>query len=207
MPIRNQGFPTRTRVALWPGASSEFLKSAFAAVALLSLAGCQPMSHSQELGMGPESNGSKVSIATHAFGAHCFGGFGCQVRYDRKFIRDRPQSEANPEIPDDGYEDRLIAPYVGIESFPLPAQVVWRAADGSALSAEIDIAAVVGKWFMRKERSYVLQPGALSPAEPEVFLVVVDRTVNVLIRDPADEQLSPDSGLSRKVDVAFSKTY
>ena len=148
-----------------------------------------------------------IRFSTHSFGAHCFGGFGCQVRYDHKFIRDRPRSDANPGIPLDSYENRLIAPYVRIQSFPPPAQVTWRSADGSSLSAEVDIGEIVRGWVTHRGDRY-MQAGADPSVELEVFLVVVDRTVKVLLHNPFEQssQVDSESGEKNLVQV-FRKTY
>jgi len=196
---------SRARCSSPPRRAFRAIARVAATAALALLTGCNAMSSPQEAGMelAVKIDTSKP-IQTHSFGAHCFGGFGCQVRYDGKFIRDRPEAESNPEVPGNDLESRLVAPYAGIRNFPSAAHVAWTTADGSRLSVEVDIAAIVAEWLARTSKS------RLQSTEPEVFLVVIDRTVNVMIRSPFQSTFhgAGTDGLPKKEIVrVFSKTY
>lgn len=185
MSISSRGFPIRAlRGIQRVRRSFELVHGALAALILLSLSGCNAMSSPQEAGMelAVKIDTSKpIRFSTHSFGAHCFDATECRVVYFGRIIRSGSK-EAVP-LPAGDLSRRLIAPHIGIPNFQSPVQVSWIASDGTLLHAEVDVAQIFKDQIVLHQVPKDQLPNFLfSPIEPEIIVVVRDRTIDVCMR-------------------------
>lgn len=217
MSIRSQGFPIRAlRGVQRATRQCALVFGAFAVAVLPNLSGCNAMSSPQEAGMelAVKIDTSKpIRFSTHSFGAHCFEATECRVVYFDRIIRSGDLPENTTPYPTDGLSKRLVAPHIAIPNFPAPAKVAWRAMDGTRLSADVDIAEIFGDELVRHEvPDGELQPFLYSPVEPDILLVVRNRTINVFMRAemPTKKpqiQGNPYSNSRNDLVLAYSRSY
>lgn len=196
----------------FPGAArpSALAFAVLAATALPSLPGCHAMSSPQEAGMelAVKIDTSKpIRFSTHSFGAHCFGGAGCRVKYFDRLIRSRPDSESNPSLPATDLGQLMVAPHVGIPNFPAPASVSWTSEDGSSLHALVDIGAIFEDQLVRHDVPASELPKFLyTEIEPEILVVVRDRQLDVFMRARIPIA-NEDGGAHKNLVLVDSRTY
>lgn len=210
MPIRSQGFPIRLLRRALAARSPALVFGTLAAAVLSSLSGCHAMSSPQEAGMELAvkiDTSEPIRFSTHAFGAHCFGGTGCHVEYAGRLIRSRLSNELNPPVPVSGLARLVSAPHIGIPNFPSSASVSWQSEDGSTLHALVDIAAIFEDQSVRHNVSQEDLPAWLyAEIEPEILVVVRDRTLDVFMRARIPTEIPPNS-VRRDLVLAYSRTY
>lgn len=145
-----------------------------------------------------------IRFSRHAFGAHCFGGTGCRVEYFDRVVRSRPENEPNPPIPTAGLERLISAPHVGIPNFPAPASIIWRSDDGAELHASVDIRRIFQDQIVRhKVPTKELPTWLYSEIEPEILVVVRNRTLDVFMR----ARMPTEQGVRKDLMLAYSRTY
>lgn len=147
----------------------------------------------------------------HNFGAHCFDTIGCKIFYaDRYVVRDEEtEVRASPKSAD--YFTDLSASHLDIPNFPSPATVTWKSKDGSRLEAEIDIAEIFKDRVIRHNVANEDLPTETIATldEPEIILVVNDRTISVYMRAAIFLKDTParKSEIRDETILAFKRTY
>lgn len=219
MSISSQGFPIRALRGIRRAKRSfEPVHGALAALILLSLSGCHAMSSPQEAGMelAVKIDTSKpIRFSRHNFGAACYDTYGCRVHYAGRVRLNEPEDSKSPSPEEIGsdYLNYLSAGDIGIANFPPPADVTWRAADGTQLLARVDMAAIFAdEIVLHTVPSDQLPPYLYAPVIPGVILVVNDRTVQVYMTAHITTQELQDransySGFRKDMVLAHSKTY
>lgn len=189
-----------------------------AIAALILLTGCNAMSSPQEAGMELAVNidtSKPIKFARHDFGVVCYDTYGCRVVYAGRVRAEYPVDEKSPSTKevDGDFREYLHGGYIGIPNFPAPAIVSWRSADGTPLSAEVDIGEIFSDELVRHQvPKDQLPPYLFSPVEPEIVLVVNDRTIQVymkahittaVLQEPGNRY----SGFRSDPILAYSRTY
>jgi len=219
MPICNQGFPIRAlRGARRAARSSAFVLGALVAAVLPNLSGCNAMSSPQEAGMelAVKIDTSKpIRFSRHDFGVACYDTYGCRVVYAGRVRAEYSTDSKSPSAAelDGDFRDYLQAGYIGIRNFPAPALVSWRSADGTSLAAEVDMADIFkDEVVLHRVPPDQLPPYLYAPVEPEIVLVVNNRTIQVymkahittaVLQEPGNRY----SGFRSEPILAYSKTY
>lgn len=157
-----------------------------------------------------------LRFKAHSFAAHCYSTQTCSVIYDNyHFTRpyeDKPS--AAPSSPD--YKrDWGTASYLGVHNFPAPAEVRWTSHDGVAHEAKVDIGNIFKNeliWHnVPKADMADFYEGPVA-GEPNIFLEVNDRTINVYMTMlvPTKTEQIPGNQYSYGRDdlfLAWSHTY
>lgn len=183
----------------------------FAVLALpIFLSGCQSAMSTSSDSSHPRSD-FPLKFKAHNFSAYCFETIGCKVLYDNRYdVRDGDDKLSRPLTAE--FFSRLDATTLGIRNFPPPAVVTWRSKDGVPHEARIDI----GEIFKDRrvlhnvaekdipERAYI--------RDPDVVLVVNDRTISVYMRVsiPLKEPRVPGNKYSNyqsDLVLAYSHSY
>ena len=112
----------------------------------------------------------------------------------------------------DKYPANLGASHLAIRNFPPPAQVSWRAKDGTSLQAQVDMAEIFKDGLIRHnlKREEISEAGSIP--SPDIILEVNDRTINVYMRAyiPTKEFQIPGNKYSKhRNDLikVYSRTY
>lgn len=204
----------------FPGAArpSALAFAVLAATALPSLPGCHAMSSPQEAGMelAVKIDTSKpIRFSRHDFGVACYDTYGCRVVYAGRVRAEYAIDSKSPstaELEGD-FREYLQAGYIGIPNFPAPAVVSWRSADGTQLAADVDMGAIFkDETVLHRVPPEQLPPYLYVPVEPEIVLVVNDRTVQVYMRAHITTAVLQEpgnrySGFRSDPILVYSKTY
>ncbi|WP_132142329.1 hypothetical protein [Luteibacter rhizovicinus] len=157
-------------------------------------------------------NSFPLKFTDHNFSAYCFSTIGCKVFYHGRYdVEDRDDEVSSPLMGPDHLQ-HLDAVRVGIQNFPPPAIVSWRSKDGAYHEAKIDLDEIF------KDRRIVHNvderdiPDNASVADPDILLVVNDRTISVYMKAfiPLKHQRDPGnkySALSHDAILVYAKTY
>jgi len=128
-----------------------------------------------------------LRFGAHAFAAYCFNTIGCNVIYNGRYQeRNAPDKVSPPPPSSPDYVQDWTGGEVGIRNFPLPAEVRWKSLDGVAHEAKVDIGAIFKDqliWHKVPKADMAFYKDALSSGvgDPDIFLEVNDRTINVYI--------------------------
>lgn len=156
-----------------------------------------------------------IRFSRHDFGAACYDTYGCRVAYAGRVRLQEPEgtkSASTVEIGSD-YLDYLSAGDIGIDNFPPAAEVIWKAADRTPLSAKVDIGEIFrDELVLHGVPRDQLPPFLYTPVVPGIILVVDDRTLRVYMKAhvPTADPQDPDnnySGFRDEMILAYSKTY
>lgn len=148
----------------------------------------------------------------HGFGSSCFSVQHCVVDYAG--VRKESSRSPLPSIESLGFplERILYGSHSRIRNFPGPASVEWVTVDGVRLSASVDIARIFADRMIRHSTAREEIPEDVYIPEPEIILVVNDRTIDVYMRAwiPLKEPKSADRPLSNfnyEAILVSSETY
>lgn len=123
-----------------------------------------------------------LTFKRHLFGFVCFDTQDCSVRYGGYPAGDYGgPSPAFASIAPEAFDRIMVASYNDVPVSAPPAKVSWRAKDGTALTATVDVADIFKDGLIRHN---VAQKD-MAPASPgftHVLILVVDRTVDVYTR-------------------------
>lgn len=154
-------------------------------VAILLSTGCQTVKSAQT-GMQtppPETHAVPLRFASHDFEAFCYNTLSCSVTYNNhQFTRAAIGTRSPPPPSSDYRKSWPHALYLGIENFPAPAEVRWTSLDGVRHQADVDIAAIFKDqliWHEVPESDMADFYRGPVAGEPDIFLEVNDRTINV----------------------------
>lgn len=185
------------------------------AVFALNLIGCQSaMSTPAPLPSDTSrvAGASDLRFDAHNFEAHCYDATGCKVLYnDHYHVRDA-DDVTRPPAGADHRKRWSGASYIGVKNFPAPAVVTWRSKDGQSHRAEVDIGAI----FAEQKILFQVPPGDIPEnayiADPDIFLEVDDRTINVFMKAhiPLKAPRVPGNRFTNFAEdfvLAFTRTY
>lgn len=189
--------------------------------AALSMTGCQGMATTPRDAQSADRPAADNTVADwpltfvqHNFGARCFATFECTVTYDGLERSLGDAASLRPAL-EDVHPDALrnaSAGQVGIMNFPGPARVRWRSRDGGALEAEVDIDAIFEDQRILHEVPREDVAEGVSILNPDILLVVQDRTINVFMRARIPTRTlrtpgNPHSDFRKDLVLAWSRTY
>jgi hypothetical protein len=203
------------------GAASAHPLAAAIVAAVFSITGCQGMATTTQ--DSPPSGSSRadntvadwpLKFVQHNFGSDCYEASDCSVSYNGLQLGIGKKGELQPALAD-VHPDALrnaTAGQVGIMNFPRQAQVRWRSKDGTQLEAAVDIGEIFRDQLILHEVPKEDIPEGVSILNPDVLLVVNDRTINVYMRafiptKSLREAGNPNSNYRRDLKLAWSKTY
>lgn len=152
-----------------------------------------------------------LTFKGHNFGAHCFDTVGCKVFYANRFVVKDEQNEVRASAKSPDYFAELSASHLDIPNFPAPATVTWKTKNGIQLEAEVDMAEIFKDQVIRHNVAKEDLPTETIATldEPEIILVVNDRTISVYMR--AAIFLKDTSNRKREIRdetiLAFKRTY
>lgn len=118
----------------------------------------------------------------HLFGAVCFDTRGCAVMYDGQDHGTATETPSADSVPPQRYNALMVARYGDLPNFPGPANLRWRAKDGSEHTAEIDFAEIFKDGLIRHNVPREDVSEGVSMGFTHVLVEVNDRTVNVYTR-------------------------
>ena len=162
-----------------------------ALAAPLLLQGCQTAMTPANAATGDASTSSDdglyspwpLKFKKHNLGIHCFDTYGCKVVYDG-----RVQVMQDPDVlrpssaslgPD--YRKNWLGGRLGFHNFPPPAKVTWKSKDGASHEAEVDFGEIFKDEIVRHNVSRGDIPSHATFRDPDIFLEVNDRTINVFM--------------------------
>jgi hypothetical protein len=196
--------------------TKNFIASAIAIISLFTISGCQSAmtTNTATTHENPPSDqdiSRPFTFKGHNFGAHCFDTVGCKIFYAGRYVVMDEENEvrASPKNPD--YFTDLSASHLDIPNFPVPATVTWKSKDGSQLKAEVDMAEIFKDQVIRHNVAKEDLPTETIATldEPEIILVVNDRTISVYMR--AAIFMKDTSVRKREIRdetiLAFKRTY
>lgn len=206
----------------WPGWIRQGRRAAFGLIAFsLLTTGCQGMATTTQNQEPPQSRRADNTVADwpfkfvqHNFGIDCYSTYNCSVLYNR--LRQGPGA-GNELLPalDEVHPDALgnaSTGQIGIMNFPPPAQVSWRSRDGERHEATVDIGRIFKNQLILHDVPKDDIPEGVSILNPDILLVVQDRTIEVYMRAfiPTKSLREPgnsNSDYRRDLMLAWSKTY
>lgn len=173
-----------------PGATPR-RKTLYRALALALI--CLPAFGCQSAMSTPGSAGSSRIIPNefplrfkeHNFEAHCYNATGCSVLYhDSYHVRKEPDEASPPPKVAEYKKYWSGASYLAIPNFPSPAIVKWRSLDGVAHEEEVDIGEIFKDELIlhKVPQGEIPVQTAATPGDPDIFLEVNDRTINVYMQ-------------------------
>ena len=120
----------------------------------------------------------------HNFGAHCFDTVGCKVFYANRYMVLDEEDRVTPSPQSADYFAKLSASDLDIPNFPLPAVITWKSKDGALHKAEVDIAKIFSDRVIRHNvvKEDLPTETIATLDNPDIVLVVNDRTINVYMR-------------------------
>jgi hypothetical protein len=160
------------------------------------------------------SSSSSLRFKVHDFDVYCYNTVRCKVIYNHSNLSPSDaEDEPSPPPASADYKDHWShASYLGIRNFPEPAEVSWTSLDGVAHEAKVDIGAI-----FKDERVLYHVPDSEIPegsfnGEPDIFLEVNDRTINVYMQafiSTKTEQIpgNKHSNFRNDLVLAWSHTY
>ena len=155
-----------------------------------------------------------LKFKAHNFSAFTYSTYGAKVKYGKRTYINAPEDklQISSESLGDKYPDNLGASHLAIRNFPPPAQVNWRAKDGTPLQAQVDMAEIFKDGLIRHnlKREEISEAGSIP--SPDIILEVNDRTINVYMRAyiPTKEFQIPGNKYSKhRNDLikVYSRTY
>lgn len=146
-------------------------------------AGCTPVMPTPPATAAPTHmvpNEFPLRFKAHSFQAVCYDTIGCKVIYNHKYQVEDADDHVAPPPRGPDYRKAWGTVELGIENFPAPAQVFWKSLDGVAHEAAVDIGAIFAdERVLHHVREQDIPEGWAHGIEPEIYLEVIDRTINV----------------------------
>lgn len=142
-----------------------------------------PSSPDETIKPPPETYAVPLHFMRHDFAAVCYNTLRCSVIYNSNqftpFAVDKPSAAPKSATYRNNWGQ---AGYLGIRNFPPPAAVRWTSLDGVDHEDEIDIAAIFKDqliWHKVPKADMADFYRGPVAGEPDIFVEVNDRTVNV----------------------------
>lgn len=134
----------------------------------------------------PETLAVPLKFARHNFAAHCYNTIGCRVLYAGRYQQDDEAGKVAPPPSSPDYRTKYWGSVeIGIRNFPPPAKVTWKSHDGVAHETTVDIGAIFKDqlaWHKVPKADMADFYSGPVAGEPDIFLEVRDRTINVYTR-------------------------
>jgi hypothetical protein len=169
--------------------TNRFIANLIAIIFLFSISGCQSAMTTNNSGTNgnPPSDqdiSRPFTFKGHNFGAHCFDTIGCKIFYANRYVVSDEENEVRPSPKNADYFVNLSASHLDIPNFPAPAELSWKSKDGNQLQAKIDMADIFRDQVIRHNvaREDLPTETIATLDEPEIIMVVNDRTVSVYMR-------------------------
>ena len=195
--------------------TNRLITNLIAIIFLFTISGCQSaMTNNSAIQENPPSDqdtSRPFTFKGHNFGTHCFDTIGCKVFYANRYMVLDEEDKVAPSPKSADYFAKLAASDLDIPNFPPPAVVTWKSKDGVSHKAEIDIAKIFSDRVIRHNvaREDLPTETIATLDNPDIVLVVNDRTINVYMR--ATVYLTDTATRKREVSdemiLAFSQTY
>lgn len=155
------------------------------AVSVLSMTGSHPAMSSQTtptIDPPAPTLAAPLKFKLHNFQAVCYSTIGCNVIYNGRSQDKHGPDEISPPPKSADYKKTWGSVEVGIKNFPAPAEVTWKSSDGAPHEAKVDIGEIFHNeliWHnVPKDEMADFHIGPVA-GEPDIFLEVNDRTINV----------------------------
>jgi len=158
----------------------------FAAFLALAVTGCRTNMNTPSMSATEPPTASSMfplRFYRHAFDTHCYNTLRCKVVYNNFDFNRSDAEQPSPAPPPGDYRRHWkYAGYAGIANFPPPAEVQWTSLDGVAHETTVDIGAI-----FKDQLALYNVPDAEIPdrswgQEPNIYLEVNDRTINVYMQ-------------------------
>jgi len=189
------------------------------AVSVLLMTGCHPAMSAQansRIEPPAQTHAVPLKFKLHNFEAVCYSTVTCSVVYaNNDFTRLFENKPAPPPSSPNYKATWGTASYVGIKNFPAPAEVHWKSQDGVAHEAKVDIGDIFKDeliWHNVPKADMADFHSGPVAGEPDIFLEVNDRTINVYMTTliPTKTEQIPGNTNSYGRDdlfLAWSHTY
>lgn len=152
------------------------------------MTGCHPAMSTQTDRIQPPAETLAVPLrfGRHNFAAHCYNTIGCNVIYAGRYQHEDEEETAAPPPPSPDYREKLWGSVeIGIDNFPPPAEVRWKSLDGVPHEAKVDMRAIFKDeliWHKVPKADMADFYRGPVAGEPDIFLEVNDRTINVYMK-------------------------
>ncbi len=205
----------RTRIRRGPRAALALI------VLSMCITGCQGMAtttQTQESHSNPRADNTVADwpfkFVQHNFGIDCYSTYNCTVVYSGLRQGLGTENELLPAL-DEVHPDALgnaMTGQVGIMNFPPPAQVRWRSKDGVQHDVEVDIGEIFKDQLILHEVPREDIREGVSILNPDILLVVQNRTIEVYMRAfiPTkflQDAANPYSGHRDELVLAWTQTF
>jgi hypothetical protein len=189
------------------------------AVSVLLMTGCHPAMSAQanaKIEPPAQTHAVPLKFKLHNFEAVCYSTVTCSVVYaNNDFTRLFEDKPAPPPTSANYKAAWGTASYIGIKNFPAPAEVHWKSQDGVAHEAKVDIGDIFKDeliWHNVPKADMADFHSGPVAGEPDIFLEVNDRTINVYMTTliPTKTEQIPGNTNSYGRDdlfLAWSHTY
>jgi len=155
-----------------------------------------------------------LKFVQHNFGVRSYSTYGCIVDYNGFRHLSEPDDKLKPALADvhpDALRNASVG-YLGVMNFPVPAHVRWRSKDGVPHEATVDIGEIFKDQLILHEVPRKDIREGVSIGNPDVLLVVDNRTIQVYMRAfiPTKEpQIEGNPRSTHRDDwvLAWSKSY
>lgn len=155
-----------------------------------------------------------LKFKAHNFSAFTYSTYGAHIRYGRyPFVKEPDDKlQISSESLGNKYPNNMQGSHLAIRNFPPPAQVNWRAKDGTPLQAQVDMAEIFKDGLIRHNLKREEIANSTNMFVPDIILEVNDRTINVYMRAyiPTKEFQIPGNKYSKhRNDLikVYSRTY
>jgi hypothetical protein len=181
---------------------------------LFAVTGCQTTMTTpdkREVDQPAASTMFPLRFSEHDFDTHCYNTLRCKVIYAGfDFNRSDADTPSPAPPPGDYRQHWRYAGFAGVPNFPPPADVQWTSLDGVAHTAKVDIGAI-----FKDQRALYNVPDEEIPdgswgREPNIYLEVNDRTINVYMQSiiaTKTEQIPGNKHSRRRDDVILAWTH
>lgn len=187
-------------------------RSALLPVALVLLTtGCQTAMSTQTdtIQPPPETHAVPLRFAEHVFAAFCYNTLSCSVVYNNHDFTPYDNHKPSPAPGSPDYKEAWgFGGHIGIQNFPPPAEVRWVSLDGVGHEAKVDMAKIFKEqlvWHKVPKSDMADFYSGPVAGEPNIFLEVNDRTINVytMMLVPTRTEQIPGNKLSYARDDLF----
>ncbi|MBB5357628.1 hypothetical protein HDE76_000810 [Rhodanobacter sp. ANJX3] len=186
---------------------------------VLLMTGCQTAISAQTyatISPPAQTRAVPLKFKRHNFEVHCYNTLNCSVIYNNNNFARPYLNTPTPAPNSSDYQKHWgTASYLGIQNFPAPAKVDWKSKDGATHEATVDIGAIFKEeliWHNVPISDMAKFYSGPVAGEPDIFLEVNDRTINVYMTTlipTKTEQIPGNKNSFGRDDIflAWSHTY
>jgi hypothetical protein len=188
-----------------------FRSAVLPAAFVLLMTGCQTAMSTQTdiIQPPPETLAVPLKFAEHVFAAFCYNTLSCRVVYNNHNFTPYDNNKRSPSPSSPDYKKAWgFGGHIGIQNFPPPAEVQWVSLDGVKHEAKVDMAKIFKNqlvWHKVPRSDMADFHSGPVAGEPNIFLEVNDRTINVymMMLVPTKTEQIPGNKLSYARDDLF----